>query len=118
MKRTSILYALLIVLLLPACYDDLGNYDYHEINELEVDSIHPLYNVDIDDSLCIYPTLKGTMYSDTNRFTYQWEIGAQTVGTSHDLELLVNLTAGYKFARYVVTDKETGVRKYHTFNVK
>lgn len=43
MKRTSILYALLIVLLLPACYDDLGNYDYHEINELEVDSIHPLY---------------------------------------------------------------------------
>lgn len=118
MKRTSILYALLIVLLLPACYDDLGNYDYHEINELEVDSIHPLYNVDIDDSLCIYPTLKGTMYSDTNRFTYQWEIGAQTVGTSHDLELLVNLTAGYKFARYVVTDKETGVRKYHTFNVE
>ena len=84
MKRTSILYALLIVLLLPACYDDLGNYDYHEINELEVDSIHPLYNVDIDDSLCIYPTLKGTMYSDTNRFTYQWEIGAQTVGTSHE----------------------------------
>lgn len=42
----------------------------------------------------------------------------QTVGTSHDLELLVNLTAGYKFARYVVTDKETGVRKYHTFNVE
>ena len=58
------------------------------------------------------------MYSDTNRFTYQWEIGAQTVGTSHDLELLVNLTAGYKFARYVVTDKKTGVRKYHTFNVE
>ena len=49
MKRTSILYALLIVLLLPACYDDLGNYDYHEINELEVDSIHqPLYLSDTE----------------------------------------------------------------------
>lgn len=111
MKKTNILYVLFIAWLLPACYEDLGNYDYREINELEVDSIRPLYNVDIDDSLCIYPILKGTIYSDTNRFTYQWEIGTQTVGSSHNLELLVNLTAGYKFARYVVTDKETGVRK-------
>ena len=71
MKKIDVLYGLFIALLLPACYDDLGNYDYHEINELEVDSIRSLYNVDIDDSLCIYPMLKGTLYSDTSRFTYQ-----------------------------------------------
>ncbi len=118
MKKIDVLYGLFIALLLPACYDDLGNYDYHEINELEVDSIRSLYNVDIDDSLCIYPMLKGTLYSDTSRFTYQWEIGTQTVGTNHDLEIVVNLTAGYKFARYVVMDKETGVKKYYTFNVE
>ena len=67
MKKTNILYVLFIAWLLPACYEDLGNYDYREINELEVDSIRPLYNVDIDDSLRIYPILKGTIYSDTNR---------------------------------------------------
>ena len=28
-------FALLFVLYLSGCYDDLGNYDYHEINEIE-----------------------------------------------------------------------------------
>ena len=118
MRKINILYSLFIILLLPACYEDLGSYDYHAINTLEVDSILPSYNIDRYDSLCIHPVLRGTQYSDTNRFTYQWEIGTQTVGTAHDLNLYVELSEGFKFARYVVTDKETGVKKYHTFNVE
>ena len=89
MRKINILYSLFIILLLPACYEDLGSYDYHAINTLEVDSILPSYNIDRYDSLCIHPVLRGTQYSDTNRFTYQWEIGTQTVGTAHDLNLYV-----------------------------
>lgn len=118
MKKINILYSLLITLLLPACYDDMGNYDYHEINELEVDSILPSYSIDRYDTLFIKPVLRGTQYEDTSRFTYQWEIGTQTVGSAHDLKLYVELTEGLKFSRYVVTDKETGVKKYHSFNVE
>lgn len=73
MRKINILYSLFIILLLPACYEDLGSYDYHAINTLEVDSILPSYNIDRYDSLCIHPVLRGTQYSDTNRFTYQWK---------------------------------------------
>lgn len=117
MKKINLLYAFLIALVLPACYDDLGNYDYHEINEIEVDSIRSIYNCDMDDSLCIYPVIRGTQYSDTSRFSYTWEIGTETVGHGHNLQTLINMVPGYKFARYIVQDKETGVKKYYTFNV-
>lgn len=118
MKKINILYSLFITLLLPACYDDMGNYDYHEINELEVDSIRSYYGVDRYDTLSISPILRGSLYSDTSRFTYQWEIGTQIVGTEHDLKLYVALSEGSRFSRYVVTDKETGVKKYYTFRVE
>ena len=60
MRKINILYSLFIILLLPACYEDLGSYDYHAINTLEVDSILPSYNIDRYDSLCIHPVLRGT----------------------------------------------------------
>lgn len=117
MKRINLLYGLFIAFLLPACYDDLGSYDYHEINEIEVDSILSRYNCDADDSLCIYPSIRGNQYSDTSRFTYEWEIGRETVATTHDLQIVVNMLPGYKFSRFIVKDKETGVKKYYTFHV-
>lgn len=117
MKKRYLLYTLLIAMVLPACYDDLGNYDYHEINEIEVDSIRNSYSIDVDDSLCIVPIIRGSQYSDTSRFNYTWEMGRETLGNSHDLKIIVNMVPGYKFARYIVQDKETGVKKYYTFNV-
>ncbi|MEG2277990.1 MAG: PKD-like family lipoprotein, partial [Odoribacter sp.] len=117
MKKISLLSILFVAGIFSACYDDLGNYGYHEINEIEVDSIRSSYNCDTDDSLCIYPIIKGTEYSDTSRFSYEWEIGSEKVATTHDLNIIINMLPGYKFARYIVKDKETKVKKYYTFNV-
>lgn len=110
-------WILFIPFLLTGCYEDEGNYSYHEINELEVDSIADGYNIDMYDSLVIRPVLKGSLYSDTSRFTYRWEIGGFRVGESHDLTMEVKLQPGRKYSRYIVTDKNTGVRKYHEFYV-
>lgn len=117
MKKEHILYGLLIILLLSGCYKDLGNYDYREINELETDSIRTSYACDVDDSLVITPLLKGSLYSDSSRFSYSWEIGGKKVAETHDLRIQVDMQPGYKYSRYIVMDKETNVKKYFEFGV-
>ena len=47
-----------------ACYDDKGNYDYREINEITVEGIEASYARDVDDSLRIYPPSATTATSD------------------------------------------------------
>lgn len=116
MKRFYLLYLLAIVCA-AGCYDDLGNYDYRDINELEVEGIEAMYARDVDDSLHIYPQLKGTQYSDTSRFSYKWEIGGQILAETHDLHLLINLRAGEKKCRFIVTDKNTGIQTYTSFRL-
>lgn len=116
MKRFYIVY-LLAMTCLTACYDDLGNYDYRDINEIEVEGIESMYARDVDDSLHITPQLQGTQYSDTSRFSYQWEIASSILAETHDLHLLINMTTGEKKCRYIITDKETGIQHYTSFRL-
>ena len=46
-----------MVLFFYACYDDKGNYEYRDINEITVEGIDASYARDVDDSLRIYPVL-------------------------------------------------------------
>ena len=41
MRKNNLLY-LLIAFCFSACYDDMGNYSYREINTLEVEGIESL----------------------------------------------------------------------------
>ena len=109
--------AIALLPLLAGCYKDEGNYEYHAINELEIKGLEDNYTVDADDSLIITPELQGTMYNDTARFSYSWEIGTDEVSKSHDLRIQVDMTPGYKYSRYIITDKETNVRTYKDFGV-
>ena len=52
MRKINILYSLFIILLLPACYEDLGSYDYHAINTLEVDSFLPIISTGM--TACVF----------------------------------------------------------------
>lgn len=116
-KKTIFAIALAMPVALTSCYRDEGNYDYHDINEIEVEGIDDNYSVDVDDSLVITPALRGTLYSDTSRFTYSWEIGPQMIAETHDLRMQMNLTPGFKYSRFIITDKETGVKTYKVFGV-
>lgn len=117
MKIKNIIISCFVAGSLYSCYEDLGNYTYHDINEIKVSGISDTYSVDVDDSLKIVPSFEGTMYADTSMFTYKWEIDRRVKGNSHDLNLLVDLLPGEKNARFVITDKSTGHNKYHLFKV-
>ena len=101
---------------LMSCYDDLGNYSYHDINEITVDSVRAFYTVDQFDTLKINPVLAGSMYSDTSRFNYTWEVDGSVVGTSACLNYKVLNSPGEKYCRLIIEDKETGVKEYCYFN--
>ncbi|MFD2553517.1 PKD-like family lipoprotein [Sphingobacterium tabacisoli] len=106
-------------LLLSSCYKDLGTgpEDYQEINEIKIDGIERQYALDMDDSLKISPKLEGTLYSDTSRFNYLWEIDSKKVGQSAELATVIKLLPGNKVSRFIVEDKETKVKSYFRFEV-
>lgn len=107
------------VVLMSSCYKDLGTgpEDYREINELKIEGIEKQYARDMDDSLKISPKLEGTLYSDTSKFTYAWDINDDIVSTDLDLKIKVNMLPGNKISRFIVQDKETKVKKFFRFDL-
>lgn len=118
MNLKNIILSSVVASFLFSCYEDLGNYTYKDINEIAVSGIDARYERDSEDSLNIYPKIEGTQFSDTSKFSYQWEIDRTVRATTHDLRYVVNLLPGEKMARFIVTDKATGWKKYHRFALK
>jgi len=119
MKTIKLLICLgLLTTALTSCYKDLGNDVYHEINELEIKGLLSRYERDQDDSLKIPVDLSGTQYSDTSKFTYEWEIARRIVGTHKDLNIKVNMNLGDQFGRLTITDKTNGAKSYFRFNLR
>ena len=102
-----------------ACYEDEGNYDYQEINEISVDSLKEEYAVYmLADTLRISPILKFTQdFTTEGRFEYSWYLSSQEynegkiIKISDQRNLIYPVTAkegNYKLS-LGVKDKETGV---------
>lgn len=108
---------LLLTWLFSSCYDDKGNYDYVEINQLEADSVLADYYMDVDDTLRIQPVLKGTQYNDDTRFDFAWEINRKIVSEEKNLVFGVKPPLGQSLCRFIVTDKELKTKMYHFFNL-
>ena len=73
MRRISILWGVLLLLTAVACTEDKGNYDYHEISEIMVDSIRESYEViAYRDTLIIKPEITTTNPAD--EFEYLWTV--------------------------------------------
>ena len=69
----KLLLATLTAITIYSCYDDKGNYDYHEISEIMVDSIRESYEViAYRDTLIIKPEITTTNPAD--EFEYLWTV--------------------------------------------
>jgi len=116
---SKILLILFSIVILNSCYKDLGTNsdDYHEINQLAVEGIDKQYARDMDDSLKITPQLQGTIYSDTSKFGYEWDIDNKIVSNSLSLAIMVDMLPGNKMCRFIVLDKETKVKQFFRFDL-
>jgi hypothetical protein len=76
LQRISKLFAFaacIALALFPSCNEDKGNYDYLDINTLDViDNIQSSYSVDVGDLLEITPRLEFSHGEEHGDFTYKW----------------------------------------------
>lgn len=109
------LWILLLGLALSACYEDKGNYDYREINELTVNQIDSIYSRDQFDTLYIQPELKGTQYDDEERFSYEWLVNNEVVSRDKNLVYPILAPLGRNTCKFIITDKELETKNYYSF---
>ncbi|MDR0414067.1 MAG: hypothetical protein LBH84_01450 [Prevotellaceae bacterium] len=122
------------LLLLGACINDKGNYEYHDVNSITISGINdavndPPYLVSVGDYLNITPTLEFLLGEERDTYRYEWHqmygLAApyQTVRLlSEERNLSLEIEGsmrqpGIYYLMYCVTNLTTGIRYDHVFRV-
>lgn len=111
MKRIKLRLATVVLLgsLMSSCYEDKGNYDYAQMNDITV--AIPLESSEcvLGDVLKITPELKFLAGKETENLTYLWTFDGQEVGTDRVLNWTIDKDGKFKDLRLAVKDENTGV---------
>jgi len=127
MKR--FLYIIPIIALLSSCFEDKGNYDYHELESVKIDTTDvgmlSEYSIMRFDTLHLEPKVyfEGHESTDKDPLSYQWTIfsatsgsGASavidTIGTNRVLDAPITRTGGNYYVQLVVTNRNDGIRQF------
>lgn len=76
-KQLAILWLAAVSVLAVGCYDDKGNYDYSDVNELVIDLNHAYtYAITLGETFELNPEIRFVNGSgDMSRLTYKWYLG-------------------------------------------
>ncbi|UZD21138.1 PKD-like family lipoprotein [Algoriphagus halophytocola] len=129
--RKVIIYICLLALpiLTTSCYEDLGNYQYNDINEVSVNGIDSSYVAYQGENFKIKPELNFTLdqSGELEKYEYEWVLmntgGLDTdrekvLSHEKDLDVELQVAPGKYDAHYKVFDKDTGVEFYWDFKVE
>ncbi|MBQ6750165.1 MAG: hypothetical protein IJR02_05275 [Bacteroidaceae bacterium] len=134
----KILHRILIALALPlwglggfSCYEDKGNYDYHELEVVAIDTtgvgIQSEYAIMRFDTLRLEPKVfyEGQLVIDASQapLDYQWTIFSatsgggssavvDTIGHERILNAIISRTGGNYYVQLVVTNRNDGIRQF------
>ncbi|SMC87369.1 PKD-like family lipoprotein [Pedobacter nyackensis] len=103
---------------------DLGNYEYHDINEVKFPSeLNGKIIVQNLTQLTISPKVLYTLdpVADSSRYKYEWQIvngSLITIGKTKDLDLFVSMPANTYQCYYRITDNVTGIKFTKNFIVE
>ena len=116
MQQLRIIALITFVISLQACYQDKGNYEYHDINEISIAGMNANYSVITAlDVLHIEPEIGMTEnVEDPQRMEYYWIINkgttaVDTVGREPVLDYHVDLEPGAYTLFLRIIDKKTTV---------
>lgn len=106
----------MFLLSLASCYEDKGNYDYKEINDIEISfsTGTPFYS--LGDTIIAKPQLTFALGRESIDLDYEWTYDGHTVARSKDLEWIADTVAQDKLLRLEVLDNSTGV-SYFASNI-
>jgi hypothetical protein len=113
MKRSIIIILTALVTFLAACYKDKGNYDYHEINDVQISGLAASYSYLLGTNLHIEPKIQNKT-NDTSAFDCYWiltlkDTPIDTISRAAVLDVRMNVKEGDYGLMLRVVDKASGV---------
>ena len=114
-----------------ACIKDTGNYDYNDVNRIEISGIknvRDIYMVSLGRPLRITPTLTFSVSEDKDSLQYRWHVlggsfynSTGVLSTERDLDVIIGGSliprVGIYQLMYCVTNMTTGIRYDHRFRI-
>lgn len=122
MKKYTFLYLVaLISIAFTSCYKDIGNYDYAELEKIQIEGIEEQYAaMALSDTLRISPQVKSTTHPDAE-FECFWgiytkanELEMDTIAHEKDLVYRMEKSAGTWVLVFAATHLQTGITTYQT----
>ncbi|MBQ8502366.1 MAG: hypothetical protein IJ494_08785 [Bacteroides sp.] len=115
MKTLRYIACVCSMCLLASCYEDKGNYDYHDINEVSVSGVPEIQEIDQYETLTITPALQGSLAgSDESNYEYEWKLNNKVISTEKDLVYEVTNATGSYTLRYSVINKDDLTKSFAT----
>lgn len=115
MRLKKIIYVSLFSLGAMACVEDKGNYDYHELAELEISGVEDNLSVLTYEHLRLNPDL-GVAARPEDQYEYEWKVINQDesnevtlIGENRNLDYQVELAAGIYTLYFTVKEKDSGL---------
>lgn len=128
--------AIVIAMAMGSCYSDHGNYDYHELDEVRIDTvgtgIQASYAVQRFDTIELSPEVYFNGQRVVNEgdapLTYQWTIFSavtgvgtsnvvDTLGHERNLKTPIIRTGGNYYVQLVVTNQNDGIHQFFRVGV-
>lgn len=114
-------------LLLGSCYDDKGNYNYHEINDIVITTSEYSYTTPkegMTNTVVIAPTITQTITTGTENLAYEWKRQTGTLSwevVGHEPTYTLTVTSSDTqpiVLRLAVTDTNQDIITYEEITVK
>ena len=87
--------------LIIGCFEDKGNYEYSELNEIHIDTLASPWRVDFQEEVILTPNV---VTSKESEYEYYWllidkqsNIACDTISREKELKYTVNLAAGSQY---------------------
>ena len=133
MRNILFVLTIFMAVVVSGCFDDKGNYDYHEINELQVTGLPGEMQMKYRnvDTLRVTPGIEATADDGSmpDRYSFKWEAVSQpkvgdiqttsyVIGEERDLNYFVELPDGEYDVNCLVKDTITRVTWKGSFKLK
>lgn len=120
--KNKILLCCLLSLLGIGCMQEKGNYDYHPVNTVLIDSLETYYAVTQFESPDIIPYLSQTLGEGEENLEFLWTLTngqeVDTLSRHRNLDEPIVVPPGRYFqTMYYVTDKNTGIFTSYNFTL-
>ena len=107
--KIKILLTVMSLLAITSCYEDKGNYDYREMNDIEISVETESSFYALGDKVISKPELVFTLGKENSDLSYEWTFDGHVIGDTKDLEWIADTIASTKELRLAVLDNNTGV---------